>query len=122
MRYECTLTTPQFPRTRYAGNSVYGADGRSYGRGVTSHGPGAIGPGLCGLPGIILLGSSVNRGIYSPLALSASSLESPTCSAGKKQERNKERCSCSTIWEKMCERFQRAVERTGSHSALAARR
>src|ERR687894_401476 len=50
----------ELPRTGYAGNSVYGADGRSYRRGVTSHGHGAIGPGLCGFPRRTLLGSSVS--------------------------------------------------------------
>ena len=42
-------------------------------RATARRGPGAIGPGLWGFPGIPLLGSSVNRGNL-PLSLGASSL------------------------------------------------
>src|SRR5918997_5907948 len=81
----------EFPRTGYAGNSVCRADGRSYGREVSSHGPGAIRPGLCGLPGISLLGISVNRDVMayssvmrkplSEVGLMASTTNNPLLSA-----------------------------------------
>src|SRR5215210_5142839 len=60
----------------------------------------------------LLLGSSVNRGSrLLPLCRRESSLELTMSSAGKKQERKEDRYySCSTIWEKRCERFRRAVE------------
>src|SRR5918997_2984146 len=56
-----SLMPSGLPRKETLGSSVNNARGRSYGRGVAPHDPGAIGPGLCGFPGIILLGSSVNR-------------------------------------------------------------
>ena len=37
------------------------ARSRSHGRGVASHGPGTIRPGLCGFPRTPLLGNRVNR-------------------------------------------------------------
>src|SRR5918997_4129163 len=55
------MSETHLPRISLLVISLITASSRSYGRGVASHGPGAIGPGLCGFPGITLLGSSVNR-------------------------------------------------------------